>query len=92
MYPLFLYSTEKRRPRFSFYPALAMGLIQPEWLYMYHHLKEEREAELSGKISEGEKTESANIRINIRPRRRNPATTAKAGAIHHRTDRSSPGR
>ncbi|QKG84017.1 hypothetical protein GXN76_05720 [Kroppenstedtia pulmonis] len=30
-----------RWPRFSLYTPLSMGIIHPEYLYMYHHLNEE---------------------------------------------------
>lgn len=70
VHPMF-FGLRDHSTRFSIYPALATGMIQPEWLYMYHYHHEEREKALEKeKASSPLPTPSVHkIRINIRPRR-----------------------
>lgn len=61
-----------RDPRLSIYPALATGMIQPEWLFMYHNHREEREKELEKEEIPASPLPTPSVhkvRIHIRPRR-----------------------
>jgi hypothetical protein len=66
----------ERTRRLPYYP-LTLGLIQPEWLFMYHYLTEEPDEEernLPPETAEIEAEEKHGvIRINFRARR-DPAT------------------
>ncbi|MDA8354535.1 MAG: hypothetical protein M0Z65_15395 [Firmicutes bacterium] len=69
---MFVQSKARRRTRLSAPPALTMGMIQPEWLYLYHMFREEPEP----KPTPREKLPSlpapkpvVEMRINIRARK-----------------------
>jgi hypothetical protein len=57
-----------RHPRFSLYPPLAMGFIQPEWLVIYHLFRVEKEA-ASAPESSPMSISATPIKITIRGRK-----------------------
>ncbi len=63
---------ESERPGYLPYTQLAMGMIQPEWIFMTHLFRREeevRESPASAAISQAPPAEQHGIQINFRPRK-----------------------
>lgn len=61
----------KQHPGYLPYTQLAMGMIQPEWIFMTHLFEreeEEKDSSASAAISQAPPAEQHGIQINFRPR------------------------